>query len=128
MSHNVKVMGADRKVINKTGSNYVPALQVSTDRTKLYKITVFVPSTVGANRVLWLFDTAAGTPSTAAPDEVLVCPPGFTTTLEYSDGSLYQGGLYIVVATDEPANASAAPATVASNNEAIVKTSYRLVA
>jgi hypothetical protein len=99
----IRIQGGDTAVTNDQGGGWTPEVQFTTKPTFLTKLVVFVPSAVSGNRIIWLFDTAAGDSSSHGPVTCLICPNGFTTTLDFGDyGKLFKNGLYIVVANNEP--------------------------
>ena len=124
MSRQIAIQGADVYATNVSGSNYASTKQVSTgQRSKLHKIVV---STIGASDVyLWVFDTAAGSSSSAAPRMVCLCPAGVCTTLDLPTGKPFTAGIYVALSTAAPANATSTP-TDAGNNAAIIDVDYRL--
>lgn len=122
---NPKISAGDRTSKNKTGNNWVPVQQIAASKGHIFNITAFVRTAATGDRVLWLFDLAAGDATSVDPDVALVCPKGMTTGLEFPGGRLFKNGLLLVVATDEPADANTAP-TAASNNDALVTSEYRL--
>lgn len=121
MGRNVRPRLSDATNSNRSGDNYLPTIASTGRRTTLANVTVFVPTSVGADRVLWLFDSATAT--TTAPKHVLTCTYGLTSKLAFEAGSLFANGLYVVVGTNEPADATTA-VTAASNNQAIVAIDY----
>ncbi len=122
----VRIQGGDTTANNTTGNNWVPTKQVTTVAGFLTKLVVFVPTAIGANCVIWVFDTAAGSASSADPAIVLVCPNGFTTTLDFGDyGKIFTTGIYFAVSTTEPADATTTP-TAAANNAAKVVMDYKV--
>ena len=121
----VKIAGADRAGTNTNGSTWAVATQFTAVPTNLCKLVVTVPTAIGANRVIWLLDAAAGDATTKDPIP-LICPAGYTTTLDFGDyGKLFVNGLYVVVCTNEPAAPTTAQ-VVASANDAKVSVDYRL--
>lgn len=119
-----RILGADAYATNVSGSNYTSTKQVTTgQRSKLHKIVV---STIGATDVyLWVFDTAAGSASSAAPRMVVLCPAGVCSTLDLSTGKPFTAGIYVALSTAAPTDATSTP-TDAGNNAAIVDVDYRL--
>jgi hypothetical protein len=123
MAFNVKEIRGDSRAKNKSGSNYVAALQASAVGATLYNVTVYVAA--AADRYLWLFDAANGSPATADPEMVLVCPSGMTTKLEYGGGRNFANGIYAVLASSGTlADATTTP-TAAANNDGIVTVEFR---
>lgn len=126
-----KILGADLSAQNITGNNYVPSLQVSYGgstgtRAKLYKVVV--SNLTAADVYLWIFDLAAGNAGTsAAPRVVELCPggAGLCTTLDLSGGKPFGNGIFLVLSTTAPADATTTPTAVA-NNAAILDVDYRL--
>jgi hypothetical protein len=122
----VRIQGGDATTNNTTGNNWVPTKQVTTAPSFLTKLVVFVRTAVAANRVIWIFDNAAGSSSSTDPLAVLVCPPGATTTLDFGDyGKIFTSGIYITVATNEPADATTTP-TAGANNDAKISVDYKV--
>lgn len=121
----IKVAGADTNKTNTLAGVWAKAFQVSAVPTNLTKLVVTVPTAIGSNRVIWLLDAAAGDATTKDPIP-LICPPGFTTTLDFGDyGKLFVNGLYVVVCTNEPSGPTTAQ-TVGADNDAKVSVDYRL--
>jgi hypothetical protein len=121
----VQIAGGDQAGTNTNAGSWAAATQVAAVPLKLHKLVVFVPTAIGANRVIWLLDVAAGD-NTAKDPIPLLCPPGYTTTLDFGDGGLqFSNGLYIVVCTNEPAGPTTAQ-VVGAANDARVEVNYRL--
>jgi hypothetical protein len=122
---NVNVAGADVAGTNTSGNNWAPAVQLSTQRCKVYGLVVWVREAVAADRTVYLFDTAAGNSSSVAPKVALTVGYGLTGALDLGSGGIpFNDGLYVVVATDEVADAATAP-TAGSNNDALVTVGLR---
>lgn len=124
----VRIQGGDATANNTLGANWLPEVQVTTQPTFLTKVVVFVPTAVGSNRVIWIFNDAAGTSAGSKDPIPLVCPNGVTTTLDFGDyGKLFTAGVYILVATQEPANANdVVDLNLAANNDAKVTVDYKI--
>lgn len=124
MSFNVKIMGADQSVTNNNGSAWLDVKQVSTQRSRLYKLSYTV---IGATDLyLWVFDTASGSGSSAGPVMTRYCPAGLSDTWDfYSSGSLFQNGIYVAASTAAPASPATTP-TAAGNNKVIIKLDIRV--
>ena len=121
-------MGGDQSVTNKSGNNYTDALQASTQRSRLYKLSLG-PLAGGSSTDVyaWVFDLAAGSASaSAAPVMVLYNPSGVGNTWDFpGDGSLFQNGIFVVLSKVAPTDATTTP-TAAGNNQAIVKLDIRV--
>jgi len=123
----VNVLGADNKATNQSEGDYVAKVQVATARCKLYKITVSVPTATGADVIVWLFDTAAGTDNSTGPDAIFTVPYGQTATLDFPDGSIFHAGLYVVAASNAPTDADEDTPTPIAANKALIKVDYRVL-
>lgn len=122
----IRIQGADTTANNTSGSNWVPAVQFTTAPSFLCKLVVFVPTSIAANRVVWLFDAAVGSGASTDPVAVLVCSSGYTTTLDFGDyGKIFKNGIYIAVSTTEPANPTST-VTAAANNDARVTVDFKI--
>ena len=100
---NVKIMGADQSVKNKTGDNYVSTVQVSTKQSRLYKVTFSPLAGMAADVYVWVFNTAAGSASSANPDCVRYIPFGASDTWDLGEGGkLFTAGIYIALSTVPP--------------------------
>lgn len=119
-----RVSGADRSATNVSGSNYVASLQVATGKCRVHKISVSMLA--ASDRVLWVFDTAAGSSSSAAPVAIIRAPASLDATRDWGlDGSVFGSGCYVVLATAAPTDATTTP-TAAASNAAIIKVDYRV--
>jgi hypothetical protein len=122
----IRIQGGDTTARNIAGGAWKVNYQFTTAPTFLTKLVVFVPSAIGGNRVLWLLDTAAGESNTPNPVAVLVCPNGFTTTLDFGDyGKIFTQGLFVIVATNEPTDPTTT-ALVSADNDAMVTIDYKV--
>lgn len=122
----VQIAAADQAVNNASGNNWLPVQQVTVVAAFLYKLVVTVPTAIGSNRIIWIFDNAAGAAGSVNPVAALICPPGYTTTLDFgAGGKLFTNGIYLAVSTTEPPNANTAP-TAGANNDALISTDFRL--
>lgn len=122
----IKIAGADVTVTNKSGNNYVDALQVLAAPGRLYKLSVSVLA--GAVDVYaWIYDLAAGATTSAAPVAVWYNPAGVSSSWEFGpDGGVFQNGIYVVLSTAAPTDATTTPAaTLAGNNKVILKADAR---
>lgn len=92
----------------------------------LHKVVVFVPTATAATVYVWLMDyhPSFGGTSLSNPVCVLACPPGFTTTLDFGMGKLFQYGLLAWLATDEPTDPDAVRTPI-GNNKARISLDYR---
>jgi hypothetical protein len=120
-----KILGAEAYATNITGNNYVPTVQVTSgQRAKLFKVVV---SNISASTdlYLWVLDTTTGSGSSAGPRMVMLCPGGVCSTLDLSAGSPFPSGIYLVLATAAPTDATTTP-TAAANNIGIISASYRI--
>jgi hypothetical protein len=122
---NIHVAGADSTTTNKSGTDWGTSLQVTTARSKLYTVAINVRTAVGADRLIWFYDTATGAETGKDPVFWVRAYNG-VTTLFHAEGKLFQNGIYYVVATDEPADADTAP-TVGAANDALVTIDYRVL-
>lgn len=130
----INLAGADTTTNNRSGDDYVAAVQLTTARTKVFSLVGMVRTAVGADRVFYLFDTAAGI-ALETPDETCTTDPkvppltvgyGLTGALDLgSGGMVFTNGVYLVVATDEVADAVTAP-SAASANDAIVTVALKV--
>lgn len=122
----VRIQGGDTTGTNTSGGAWQQTTQVTTVASFLTKLVVFVPTAIAANRVIWIFNTAAGSGSSADAPVVLVCPPGYTTTLDFGDyGKIFTAGIYIAVATNEPAS-PATTVAAGANNDAKIAFDYKV--
>lgn len=123
---NVKVMGADYSATNVSGNDYASTLQASTDRSRLYKVSFGPLAGMSADVYAWIFDTAAGDSSSAAPVMVRYIPAGVADTWDFGpDGSLFRNGIFIALSTVAPTNA-ATTVTDAGSNKVIIKADIRV--
>lgn len=123
---NVKIMGADQSVTNKSGNNYVIGFAASTSRSRLYKLSIS-PLAGATDLFVWVFDTAGGSVFTSiAPVAVRFVPAGYADTWDFnSDGSLFQHGIYVALSTVAPTDATTL-VTSPSANTVIVKADIRV--
>lgn len=122
---NVKIMGADQSVTNLSGTDWLPAVQATTKRSRLYKVTFSPLAGMAADLYAWIFDADAGTAATLGPVAVRYIPAGVADTWDFSaDGSLFQRGIYLSLSTVPPTIGSTAM-TVAANNKLIIKADVR---
>jgi hypothetical protein len=122
---NVKIMGADQSITNVSGNNYVATLQVATQRTRLYKLTFSPLSGMAAAVYAWVFNTASGSGSSAAPVAVVPIAIGAIAILEFSaDASLFTSGVYVALSTVLPTDATTT-VTTSGSNKMIIKADYR---
>lgn len=122
----IRISNADVAGTNVSGNNYAAATQASATKAMVYEVVIHVRSAVAADRVLCLFNTAAGSGSSVAPILVLPCPYGLTAQLSFSTGIPFNSGIYAVVATGAPADANST-VTAGGSNDAVVTISYRKV-
>lgn len=126
MSFNVKIMGADQSVTNKSGNNYIATAQASASRSRLYKITFSPLAGMTADVYAWIFDTASGSASSAAPVAVRLIPAGLGDTWDFGpDGSLFLNGIYISLSTVAPTDATTT-VTASGSNKMLVKADIRI--
>lgn len=120
----MKIAGADVTVTNKSGNNYVDSLQVLAAPGRLYKLSLSVLA--GAVDVYaWVYDLAAGTTASAAPVAVWFNPAGVSSSWDFGpDGGVFQNGIYVVLSTVAPTDATTAP-TLTGNNKNILKADVR---
>lgn len=120
----IRIAGADSSITNQSGNNYAGALQASAQAARLYKLSIS-PLAGGGDVYVWAYDLAAGTVASAAPVAVRYVPAGLADTWDFGpDGSLFANGIYFVVSTVAPTNATTAP-TAAGNNQVILKAEFR---
>lgn len=119
--------GADVPVKNKTGNNYVDSVQLSDRATKLHKITFSPLAGMAADLYAWIYDLAAGTTASADPALVRFIPAGLADTWDFGpDGSPFLNGVYVVLSTARPTDATTTPAaTLAGNNKLLIKADLR---
>jgi hypothetical protein len=115
-------LGADNYATNSDLTNYLPAVQVTTQRSKLFALTV--KNLNAAARSVWVFDTAAGDANSESPVDVITVAAGGNATREYPGGSLFKSGIYLAVATDVPTSAGD-PRAAGANDDMIVKADFR---
>lgn len=122
---NVKIMGGDESVTNVSGSNYLATLQVTTKRSRLYKVTFSPLSGMAAAVFAWVFNTAAGSGASAGPVAVFPLAIGAGGIWEFSaDGSLFTQGIYIALSTVAPTDATTT-VTTSGSNKMIIKADFR---
>jgi hypothetical protein len=121
------IAGADVPVKNKTGNNYVDAVQISAVPAKLHKLTLSPLSGMAVDVYAWIYDLAAGTTASADPDIVRLIPAGLADTWDFGpDGSPFLNGIYVVLSTVRPTDATTTPAaTLAGNNKVLIKADIR---
>jgi hypothetical protein len=120
---NVKIMGADQSVSNSDGLDWKPAKQASTSRSRLYKLSV---TALTADVWVWIFDTAAGSGSSANPVMARFCPAGLSDSWDFGpDGSLYEKGIYLALASNKPVDGTTTP-TAVGDDTAILKAEIRV--
>jgi hypothetical protein len=123
----IRIQGGDTTKSNSNLGNQWDATKLFSDVPSfLTKLVVFVPSAVGANRVLWIFDVNATALASQDPAMVLICPNGFTTTLDFGDyGKIFKNGIVMIVATNEPTGPGVT-ASAGSDNDALVTIDYKV--
>lgn len=122
---NVRIMGADTSTTNKSGNNYVATVQVTTSRSRLFKLTLSPLAGMSADAYAWVFDTASGSSSSAAPVAVRYIPAGVCDTLDFGpDGSLFLNGIYVALSTVAPTDATTT-VTSSGSNKVVVKADTR---
>jgi hypothetical protein len=124
--NNPRAIGADQTITNISGNDYTAAVQVSTKACQLFSLDAG-PGTAAADTYLWLYDTAAGTTSSAGPKIVQIVKSGNSLHVEWSQGIPFSNGLYIGIATDAPTAANDTR-TAAAANVMSVAAGIRIVA
>lgn len=124
---NVKIMGADQSVTNVSGNNFVATLQASTTRSRLYKLNLAPLAGMAADAFAWIFDTASGSASSAAPVAVVYVPAGVSNTWDAGEGgALFKNGIYISLSTVSPTDATTT-VTGSGSNKVIIKADLRVL-
>ena len=123
---NVKIMGADQSVTNRSGNDYITNLQVTTARSRLYKLTFSPLAGMAADVYVWIFDNATGV--LVAPVAVRLVPAGVADTWDFGpDGSLFQSGILVRAASAAPTDATTdATGIGAGSNKIIMKADIRI--
>lgn len=122
---NIGIAAADAIATNSNGTTWATSDQVAAAKSKLYTVAVNIPNAIGADRMIWFFDTAAGAVTDVDPKFWIRAFNGVTTVVDLA-GKLFINGIYYVVATDEPSGPTAAP-TEATADDALVTTDYRVL-
>ena len=122
---NVKIMGADQSVTNKSDNNFISTVQCPAQRSRLYKLSIS-PLAGAVDVYVWVFDLAAGDANSVAPVGVRYVPAGVADTWDFaSDGSLFQNGIFIALSTVPPTDATT-KVTDAGSNKVILKADIRV--
>lgn len=122
----IRISGADVSVTNVSGNNYISTLQATTAPSLLYKISISPLSGMAADVYVWVFNTAAGSASSAAPVGVRLVAAGVADTWDFaSDGSLFTAGIYFAVSTVAPTDTTTT-VTDAGSNKVILKADVRV--
>ena len=123
--NNVKIMGADATYSNSDASNWLQSGQVTTAKTKIFTISINVPTAVGADRYVYLWDSAT-TPTLEDPDLWLRAYNGVTTIVDLG-GKLFNNGVYLYISDTE----ATAPGTditgTGETDKALVHVDYRVL-
>jgi hypothetical protein len=123
---NVKVMGADKSVTNRSGNNYLATVQATAERSRLYKVSFSPLAGMAADVYAWIFDLAAGSASSAAPVGVRYVPTGYADTWDFGpDGSIFLNGIYVALSTVAPTDATTT-VTTSGSNKLIIKAEVRI--
>ena len=121
---NVKNMGSDQSATNLSGGNYAATLQVTTKRSRLYKLTLSPLSGMAAAVFAWIFDTASGSGSSAGPVAVLPLAIGAGGVLDFPDGAEFTSGIYVALSTVAPTDGTTT-VTTSGANKMIIKADFR---
>jgi hypothetical protein len=122
---NIHVAGADSTYSNSDTTNWLQSGQVTTARTKIYSISINVPSGVGADRYVYLWDSAT-TPTLADPDLWLRAYNGVTTIVDLG-GKLFNNGLYLYISDTEAASPATDITGTDEDDKALVHVDYRVL-
>lgn len=122
---NVKNMGSDQSKTNKSGNDYVAMLQVSTQRSRLYKLTFSPLAGMAATVFAWVFDLAAGDADSVAPVAVIPMAAAAGGVLDIPDGAEFTNGIFVSLSTVRPTDATT-KVTASGANKMIIKADYRV--
>ena len=125
----IKIAGADSVATNSDGSNYAGTLQASEARCFLHKVSFSPLSGMAADVYAWIYDAAAGATSDADPVAVRWIAAGVADTWDPgAGGSLFVNGIYVVLSTAAPTDATTTPAaTLSGADKVILRAEYRKV-
>lgn len=126
---NIGIAGPDVTSTNSDTANWATNKQLTTSKSKLYELVLNVPTAIGADRIIWFFDTASGTTGSADAVFWVRAYYGVTTVLNLN-GKLFTNGIYYVVGKAEPDDAAAKPTDgtgVGAADDCLVTADYRVI-
>lgn len=121
----IKIAGADAVAKNSDGTNYKSSGSqcLIAGAARVHHVTVFTPTT---DVYVVLFDSASIPGTLNDPKFVLFCPSGLTSAMDFTDGRIFNNGIYFIVATAVPGTFDPTQAwTAGANDLAQVEIGYR---